>query len=295
MSDNQLHLMPPPLVTALQGATVLVPDPEQAASALETALGLRRHTSGTLPLWGRYVTVAAPGADRGMIRFLEGPESSPVEDLRVGWGSVELVVRDVDGLTDRLAASPEFRIRTLPVTFDLTEQGSNVHRAMLAWGPGGLLMAFTMALTEPRGRQFTRAEAEVGPVFSVGLRTPDLDGTSEFYRRVLGLETLLEVCWRSGQWHQLFEVPDGEEAALRLLKGGGEGTGLGTIEVQSFPAAMVGAAAPPGIAWVTYRAPDMAAARAAASALGAVVDQGPGWFLMAGHVGERLEVTEVAW
>jgi len=26
-----------------------------------------------------------------------------------------------------------------------------------------------------------------------------------------------------------------------------------------------------------------------------VVDQGPGWFVMAGDVGERLEVTEVAW
>lgn len=295
MSDNQLHLMPRPLVTALQGATVLVHDPGQAASVLETALGLRCHTSGTLRPWGRYVTVAAGGANRGMVRFLEGPEVAPVEDLRAGWASVELVVRDVDGLADRLAASPEFRMRTPPVTFDLTEQGSNIHRATLAWGPGGLLMGFTMALTEPHGRCFTRADAEVGPVFSVGLRTPDLDRTSGFYQRALGLETLLEVSWRSGQWHRLFGVPEGVEAALRLLKGGGEGTGLGTIEVQSFPAALLGVPSPPGVAWVTYRTPDVAAALAGASAAGAVVDQGPGWFVMAGDVGERLEVTEVAW
>ena len=274
---------------------MLVRDPERAASVFETAIGLRRHTSGTLPSGGRYVSVAAHGADRGMIRLLEGAEGAAVEDLREGWASVELVVRDVDGLADRLAASPDFRMRTPPVTFDLTEQGSNVHRAMLAWGPGGLLMAFTMALTQPRGRRFAQADAEVGPIFSVGLRTADLDRTSDLYRRALGLETLLEVSWRSGQWHRMFGVRDGEEAALRLLKGEGEGTGLGTIEVQSFPAALLGAPAPPGIAWVTYRTPDVAAARAAAAMVAEVIDAGPGWFLMAGNVGERLEVTEAGW
>lgn len=287
--------MPRPQVTALQGATVLVHDPEQAARALESALGLRRHASGALPGSGSYVTVAAPGAERGMVRFLEGPQGAPVEDLREGWASVELVVRDVDGLAERLDASPDFRLRTPPVTFDLAEQGSNVHRATLAWGPGGLLMGFTMALTQPRGRRFTEAAAGVGPVFSVGLRTPDLDRTSDLYRRALGLETLLEVSWRSGPWHRLFGVPEGEEAALRLLKGEGEGTGLGTIEVQSFPAALLGAPAPPGIARVTYLTRDAAAARAAAEAVAEVVDAGPGWFLVAGDVGERLEVTEAAW
>lgn len=287
--------MPRPLVTALQGATVLVHDSEQAARAMESALGLRRHASGTLPGSGHYVTVAAPGSERGMVRFLEGPEGAPVEDLREGWASVELVVRDVDGLAERLEASPDFRLRTWPVTFDLTEQGSNVHRAIRAWGPGGLLMGFTMAVTQPRGRRFAEAAAEVGPVFSVGLRTPNLDRTSGFYRRALGLEMLLEVSWRSGPWHRLFGVPDGEEAALRLLKGEGKGTGLGTIEVQSFPAAMLGPPAPPGIAWVTYRTRDAATARTAAGAVIEVVDSGPGWFLMAGDVGERLEVTEAAW
>src|SRR5262249_60847703 len=134
-----------------------------------------------------------------------------------GWASVDLALRDVAGLADGLAASPEFRMRTPPVTFDLTERGSNVHRATLAWGPGGLLMGFTMALTEPHGRRFTRADAEVGPVFSVGLRTPDLDRTSGFYQRALGLETLLEVSGISGQRHRLFGVPARHGPAARQL------------------------------------------------------------------------------
>jgi catechol 2,3-dioxygenase-like lactoylglutathione lyase family enzyme len=284
-----------PLVTALQGATVLVQDPDRAASALGSILGFRRHAAGRLPGAGRCVTLAAPGSERGMIRFLEGPEGAPVEDLREGWASVELVVRDVDALAGRLAGSQDFKLRTPPLTFDLTEQGSNVHRATLAWGPGGVLMAFTMALTQPRGRRFAEAAADVGPVFSVGLRTPDLECTSGFYRRALGMETLLEVSWRSGQWHRLFGVPEGEEAALRLLKGEGAGTGLGTIEVQSFPPALLRPPAAPGIAWVTYRTLDAAAAGAAAEAVAEVVDAGPGWFVIAGDLGERLEVTEAAW
>lgn len=279
-----------PLVTALQGATVLVHDPEAAAAAMVEVLGLRRHSAGP-----GQVTVAAPGAGRGMIRFREGPESQPVADLRQGWASVELVVRDVDGLAERLAVSPGFRVRTPPVTFDLTAEGSNVHRACLAWGPGGLLMGFTMAVTQPRGRRFTEAPAEVGPVFSVGLRTPDLDRTSGFYARALGLETLLEVSWRSGLWHRIFDVPEGEEAALRLLKGAGEGTGLGTIEVQSFPARLLGPPAPPGISHVTYLAPDLAAARAAASAVAEIEDAGADAFFLRGDVGERLEVAGSAW
>jgi hypothetical protein len=46
---------------------------------------------------------------------------------------------------------------------------------------------------------------------------------------------------------------------------------------------------------VTYRTLDAAAAGAAAEAVAEVVDAGPGWFVIAGDLGERLEVTEAAW
>ena len=284
-----------PLVEALLGATVIVADPEMAAAAVEAVLGFRRRATGRLNSGARFVSVAAQDADRGMIRFAEGNQSVAVEDLRRGWASVELVVRDVDGLAERLRGSDHFRLRTEPVTFDLTEQGSNVHRAAMAWGPGGLLMGFTMAVTQPRGRRFTEVGHEVGPVFSVGLRTPDLDKTSVFYRRALGMETLLEVSWRSGDWHRIFNVPEGEEAALRLLKGEGQGTGLGTIEVQSFPARLLGPPALPGIAAVTYHTRDVNAALGAAERVGEVVEDQAGSFTLIGDCGERLEVTETTW
>jgi catechol 2,3-dioxygenase-like lactoylglutathione lyase family enzyme len=284
-----------PLVGALLGATVVVFSPSDAAGAMQATLGWRRRAAGRLPSGARFATVAALGAERGMVRFVEGPEAGRVEDLRRGWASVEVVVRDVDGLAQRLDRSEHFRLRTPPVTFDLTEQGSNVHRACLAWGPGGLLMGFTMAVTQPRGRRFTDVRDDVGPVFSVGLRTADLDATSAFYRRVLGMETLLEVSWLSGQWHRIFAIPDGEEAGLRLLKGEGTGTGLGTIEVQSFPAHRLGPPAPPGLAAVTYQTDDLAAAWAVADRAGALAEDEDGSFTLIGDQGERLEVTAGTW
>lgn len=283
-----------PLVDALIGATVLVENPAHAAAALGTVLGWEELSAGRSGA-SRFVTVRAPGTDRGMIRLLEGDEGPRATDLRPGWASVELVVRDVDALARRIAGSDDFELRTAPVTFDLSEQGSNVHRAAIAWGPGNLLMAFTMAITQPRGRMFTRTGTDVGSVFSVGLRTADLDVASDLYRKALGMNVLLEVSWRSGQWHEIWNVPVGEEAALCLLKGAGVGTGLGTIEVQSFPRSVLGAALPPGISAVTYATRDAGLARRSAERVAEVVSADAKSFVMLGTAGERLEIAEAAW
>lgn len=283
-----------PVVGALMGATVLVEHPEQAARSFIDMFGWARRAKGRLGS-ATFITVAAAGTDRGMVRFLEGPEAAPVKELRKGWASIEVVVRHVDALSQRLTASDAFRVRSGPVTFDLTEHGSNVHRALTAWGPGGLLLGCTMAVTQPRGRRFAEAGDHVGPVFSVGLRTSNLDRTSGLYHRALGMETLLEVAWQAGEWHRMWNVPEGDEAALRLLKGEGEGTGLGTIEVQSFPAHLIGGAALPGIACVTYTTRSLPLARTSAEREAQVVAADTSSFTMIGDVGERLEVLEGGW
>ena len=283
-----------PLVDALIGATVLVENPERAAAALTAMLGWEELPAGRSGA-STFVTLRAPGTHRGMIRLLEGEAGPRVTDLREGWASVELVVRDVDSLARRIELSDEFELRTAPVTFDLTEQGSNVHRAAIAWGPGNLLMAFTMAITQPRGRRFTSTGSDVGSIFSVGLRTADLDVATDLYRKALHMNVLLEVSWQSGQWHDIWRVPDGETAGLRLLKGAGEGTGLGTIEVQSFPRSMLAEALPPGISEVTYHTRDAAAARRSAESVTEVTAGSTTSFVLLGATGERLEVVESTW
>lgn len=156
-------------------------------------------------------------------------------------------------------------------------------------------MGFTMAVTQPAGRGFTGVRDEVGRVFSVGLRTADLERTSDLYRTALGMETLLEVSWREGQWHSMFGVPKGEEAALHLLKGAGTGTGLGTIEVQSFPEHLLGPPPATGLISATYQTGDADAARAAAELVGEVVDVTRVSFVLVGDMGQRLEVTQASW
>ena len=83
-------------------------------------------------------------------------------------------------------------------------------------------------------------------------------------------------------------------------KGLAKGLGLGAVEVQSWPRGYLGRyvaePVPPGIAAVTYQAPDLEAARSAVARAGStVVGEDAEGFIVRGAEGELLEVTSTVW
>lgn len=203
--------------------------------------------------------LAAPGADRGALRIVHGSERQRTRPIATRWAGVEiLVMRDIDALFERMCADPAFDALQAPFDMDWSAFGSNVHRAFIGRAPGGTHLAFTMAVTQPKGREFPAAAGPVGHVFDVPLITADFAAESRFLQDTLGMVPFLSSRFDGGPWHDLWSLPPGTPVALDILKGDAPGTGLGGIELQGYPAAVIdpeagrGAALDGGACLVTY-------------------------------------------
>lgn len=316
-----------PMVTALAGVTISCPQPDRLADLFTSVLGWRVIAKGAVDealerAWGiapgsaggAYRVVAAADAERGMVRIVSGEARLDDGKLRARWAGVEiLVARDLDALYERLVAHVAFRSTHPPLEMDWSEFGSNIHRAFIGLGEGGTHLAFTMAVTRPRGRDFPQTSSGVGYVFDVPLLTTHYDRASLFYRDTLGMTPILESRFSTGPWHELWDLPDGSPVTLDILKGDAEGTGLGGIELQGYAAGLVDESpAEPdrfdgGACMVTYTTNDIEAAHAAAVAdpivtvlgepvaLSAAPYHGARAFTLLGPDGERLEICETLW
>ncbi len=316
-----------PLVTALTGLTIACPEIEKLAALLTDMLGWVPVTEGQIgrdeeQAWGIATGSAgtifrifrSPGSDRGMIRLVGGIDRVRSRPLATRWAGAELTVaNDLDGLYGRLSNHPGFRPIHEPMTMDWSEFGSNIHRAFLGGVSGGTHLAFTMPVTQPKGRQFPKAQAPVGYVFDVPLISPDFERSGRFYRDTLGMIPILTSSFDGGLWHELFNLPDGAKVALDILKGDAAGTGLGGIELQGYdqslidPEPAVADRFDGGAAMVTYTTRDIDAAYEAVSrdpsatilshptTLHTAPYHGARSFSFAGPDGERLEICEAGW
>lgn len=242
-----------PVVRALAGVTIACEDPAAMADLLVSAVGWELRAQGALDgqlerAWGivpgsasdDFMLLAAPGTDRGMLRIVHGAERHRTRPVAARWAGVEiLVMRDIDELFARLSAHPAFNTLHAPFDMDWSEFGSNVHRAFIGRAPGGTHLAFTMAVTQPRGREFPAAAGPVGHVFDVPLITADFAAESRFLEQTLGMVPFLSSRFDGGPWHDLWSLPPGTPVALDILKGDAPGTGLGGIELQGYPAAVI--------------------------------------------------------
>ena len=222
-----------PVVRALAGVTIACEDPAAMAELLTSAVGWQLREQGALDAqlqyaWGLapgsaskdFMLLAAPGADRGMLRIVRGAERRRERPVAARWAGVEiLVMRDIDALFDRVSAHPAFTALHAPFDMDWSEFGSNVHRAFIGRAPGGTHLAFTMAITQPQGRAFPEAASPVGHVFDVPLITADFAAESRFLQRTLGMVPFLSSRFDSGPWHTLWSLPPGTPVALDILKG----------------------------------------------------------------------------
>lgn len=302
-----------PLVSALHTVTVAVPDVEEAAELLGALCGHVTIARGELTgaerrcwgvdLDGGYTVTGAPGSGRGYLRLIGGSPRPARKKLARRWVGVEIVVADVDAVVARIRHSG-LTIVGGPATVDLTDAGSNRHRAVAVAMPGGWYAMFTTALTEPVGRRFTPTTGSTGPVFAAHLRASRGDHAIAPYRDVLGMSTFLDVGGRYGFLHRFWSLPPGTPVRLRLLRGGNVATGLGSIELHEHAARSLDPTPVPrdtldgGVVLVTYTSKDADAAYRALVAVGVPTvapprplgDGRPG-FVFHGAAGERVEVV----
>ena len=316
-----------PLVTALTGLTIACPDIATLTDLFVSILGWVVMAEGDIGadeerVWGiapgsaggMFRILRSSGSDRGMVRLVSGPDRIRHRPLATRWAGAEFTIgHDLDGLYETLTAHPGFATLHEPVTTDWTEFGSNIHRAFLGRVSGGTHLAFKMALTQPKDRQFPSAAAQVGHVFDVPLISPQFAMSRSFYQARLGMIPILQSQFDGGFWHDLFGLPAGAHVALDILKGDAPGTGLGGIELQGYDAALIDPEPAirdrfdGGAALVTYTTRDIDAAHEAArgapeviilsepTALASAPYHGARSFSLLGPDGERLEVCETLW
>jgi catechol 2,3-dioxygenase-like lactoylglutathione lyase family enzyme len=249
-----------------------------------------------------------------MVRVVTGVERARSRAMAARWAGLEMIVgHDLDGLAARLASRPGFSTTVPPSDWDWTEYGSNLHRAFIGIAPGGTHLAFTMGLTQPQGREFPRAAAQVGHVFDVPLVTNRFEAAKRFWCGTLGMVPFLESAFTDHLWHRLWRLPPGSPARLDIYKGDAPGTGLGGIELQGYEEALVDPEPAStdrfdgGACMVTYTSRDIDAAHAAVAAdptarvlsvPSTVADapyDGARAFAFLGPVGERVEIVERPW
>ncbi len=314
-------------VTALSCITLASPDPETCAHLLTAGFGWERWVESRISpqlerQWGlargaagpRSVILRSPGIDRGMLRLVQGGTRVRSRRFAARWAGVEMVVsRDLDDLWEKVRVFPGFDPRQPPQTMDWSSFGSNLHRAFIGIGPGGTHLALTMGLTQPVGREFPKAAAQVGHVFELPLITAEFERSLQFYREALGMTPILSSSFDRGPWHALWQLREPTPVRLDILKGDVPGTGLGGIELTGYDADLIDPEPAivdqfdGGTCMVTYTTPDIEAAfravardpRARVLSEPHLIDDAPyggvRCFAFLGPDGERVELIAATW
>ncbi|MGE0452631.1 MAG: VOC family protein [Vicinamibacteria bacterium] len=226
--------------------TIVAKDLEGAARAIGEGLGWERTAEGTVGLelaavWGidagphpRFVCLAPPGAARGFLRLVDGPEDDLSSNFhRPGFFNAELLSRDVDAAHARLAGQAGFRILCAPQTYDMAAAGGACSRSFATRGPGGAGVFLTTYLSVPPPRRLPEALHLAGPMFNAAVSTDDLDAVVGFYEGVLGLARRLDGRLAQPSINRILGLP--EDWGFRMLVYKGEGDGLIEVDVHEHP------------------------------------------------------------
>lgn len=135
----------------------------------------------------RYCTLLPESGQDSYIRFVETTDPGGYgPPMTFGWNAMELLVRDVDALAQRLRGSP---FTVLGGPGDLFPR-PRAPRAMQVAGPSGELIYFTRIL--PGGSRYGLhgARSTVDRVFIVTVGGPSSDQMHAFYGGALGLRIM---------------------------------------------------------------------------------------------------------
>ncbi|MBI3951634.1 MAG: hypothetical protein HY314_14375 [Acidobacteria bacterium] len=189
-----------PLVLGVAGATVSVPRVDDAVSTYCQWLGYVEHwrgevTASQAAFWetpavtGHRVAVVGPKDEElGLIRFVEVSANERLPAFKtIGWGAMEITVKDVDELARRLEGSPIARFRG-PNDLKFGDQPPRI-RAMQALGPTSETLYFTQIKIQPSDYALAvPGTNDVGRLFIAVLSARPYNATRDFYVKTLGMK-----------------------------------------------------------------------------------------------------------
>ena len=136
---------------------------------------------------GRWVVVlGAEGEERGLVRFVTGPTPPPAPYATRGWTALEITVRDVDSLTERVRSSGYFHVHGEATDFGFGGLPPAI-RASQAIGPAGEQVYLTQVLATGTSHVRPPPGCDVGALFVAVLLCTDPDEQLAPYVSGLGM------------------------------------------------------------------------------------------------------------
>ena len=179
---------PSPAIGPIVGVTLSTPDLDASEAAYAGDLGYRvvargRISDNQAKSWScpiaagaRFVSLAPEAGHDFAFHLVESPEADYRAFSTYGWNAAELIVRDVDALSEELRGSA-FHILGPPQDLSFTD----AIRAMQVRGPGGEILYLTQFKRELPGLPAPPARCRVDKVFIVIVGGPSLDHLLGFY------------------------------------------------------------------------------------------------------------------
>ena len=284
--------------------TLICPDPAAAAAAYCRHLHYRQHGAGRVPaqlaqLWGQddmvdteYMLLSPAGDTRHFIRLLRCTGATEYRPFSApGWNAAEILVNDVDALTEELAGSP-FAIVGPPADLSFTDK----IRACQVIGPAGEALYLTQIKGEIPGFSLAPTGQTVAWCFVVILATASLSASKEFYRSRFAIADAPVMDARVTMMSAAFGLPRQHQHRISALTLGDPGY---LLEVDELPHRDAGQQTPqgwsrPGIASVSFSCGAAAPKPPGATATGLILDEPPyngrRVAFCTGSAGEMLEL-----
>jgi catechol 2,3-dioxygenase-like lactoylglutathione lyase family enzyme len=256
----------------LRAATLTTPDPERTASTYEEWLHYRTIERGKIPeelalSWGTpastgkpYLLMQAESGAAVYLRLVAGAARPEYRPLRTfGWAAIELCVRDVLHVNERLERSP-FEIIGAPRELD----GLPTIFPMQVAGPDREILFLTQIRADLPDYDLPRAQSLVDRPFIVVLACSDLRESLRWFERALGLKIGREMEIVFTVLSKAFGMPPDHKHRLATVAHERDCF----LELDQYPkAATARAGAPgelkPGVALATFLHPALDEIRAA--------------------------------
>ncbi|HEX7405581.1 MAG TPA: hypothetical protein VF307_06625 [Candidatus Nanopelagicaceae bacterium] len=249
----------------IKSVTISTPDIELATRAYCDLLGFSVVDSGTIEtsdslalvapktIGNQWIKVQAGNPQLGSILFVSGNYQPPETFRTLGWGAIEILVSNVDGLVAQCVESP-FEVLVPPVSVG----SDSVLRAAQLRGPSGEGVYLTQVDSNPAGFSLPQGEHSVAGIFIVVLATSHLDETRNFLENRFALRRVTDHYLPIRILNKAFDLPAQTLHRISSLHLAGECV----IETDQYP---VNAEIrrrregdlPPGISIVTVYAPEV--------------------------------------